>query len=234
MAKQSVLIVEDEANVQELVDYNLVKEGFVVSHATSGEAALELVQRNRFDVIVLDLMLPGLDGLSVCQRLRKSPATQATPIVVLTARSDEADIVAGLNLGADDYVTKPFSPKVLVAAFARYLRRTLPPSTERAEAEPGNGVLEIHQLVIDPRRRRVLVSGEPVELTATEFDLLQLLASQPGVVFSRRQIIDGLHGVDSPTTDRTVDVQIGGLRKKLGVGGQHIDTVRAVGYRFRE
>jgi two-component system phosphate regulon response regulator PhoB len=234
MAKQSVLIVEDEPNVHQLVDYNLVKEGFSVAHAASGEAALELVREKQFDIIVLDLMLPGLDGLRVCQRLRKLPETRGTPVVVLTARNDEADIVTGLNLGADDYITKPFSPKVLVARIRAVLRRALPSPAEEGPSELDGGVLEIHQVMIDSRRRRVLVSGEPIELTATEFDLLLLLASQPGVVFSRRQIINNLHGADSPTTDRTVDVQVAGLRKKLGLAGQYIDTVRAVGYRFRD
>ncbi len=234
MARHTVLIVEDEDNIHELVGYNLVKEGFLVTHVTSGEAALEVVNQKHFDLILLDLMLPGLDGLSVCQRLKTSPSTQAIPIIMLTAKNEEPDIVAGLNLGADDYITKPFSPKVLVARIRAVLRRALPSQVAKGVADGAGAVVEIHELLIDRGRHSVSVAGEPIELTATEFDLLNLLAGQPGWVFTRRQIIDSLHGVDSPTTDRAVDVQIVGLRRKLGSAGQYIDTVRGVGYRFKE
>jgi two-component system alkaline phosphatase synthesis response regulator PhoP len=234
MPRHSVLIVEDEDDVRELVEYNLVNEGFLVTHVSSGEAALEVVDQKHFDLVVLDLMLPGLDGLSVCQRLRNSPNTRNTPIVMVTAKNEETDVLAGLNLGADDYITKPFSTKVLVARIRAVLRRAPPPQADKAPADQVRDVVEIHQVLIDPVRRCVAVGGKPVELTATEFDLLNLLAGQPGRVFTRRQIIDSLHGVGFPTTDRAVDVQIVGLRRKLGSAGQYVDTVRGVGYRFRE
>jgi two-component system phosphate regulon response regulator PhoB len=173
-------------------------------------------------------MLPGLDGLSVCKRLKQDPRTKEIPIVMVTAKGEESDIVAGLELGAEDYVTKPFSPKVLIARVRTVLRRMEKGAVGEDET------ISIHDLVIHPGRHEVLVDGKPVDLTYTEFRVLHYLARRPGWVFTRYQIVDAVHGQDYPVTERSVDVQIAGLRKKLGHAGQYIDTVRGVGYRFRE
>lgn len=174
-------------------------------------------------------MLPGADGFEICRRLGNNPETQQIPIVMLTAKGEEADIVTGLELGADDYITKPFSPKVLIARIRAILRRI------RMEPIEEEAPLTIHDLVIHPGRHEVLVNKKRADLTSTEFRLLYFLASRPGWVFTRYQIVDALHGEDYPVTDRSVDVQIVGLRKKLGdKAAKYIETVRGVGYRFRE
>ena len=228
MATGHILVVEDELDIQELLQYNLSREGYTVSCAATGEKGLRLAQTKRPDLIVLDLMLPGVDGLEVCRRLKKDPASESIPIVMLTAKGEESDIVAGLELGADDYVTKPFSTKVLVARIRAVLRRRSKPLGDKDE------IIRIHSLVIDPRRHEVLVGDEPVQLTYTEFRLLQVLAGRPGWVFTRYQIVDAIRGEDYPVTDRSVDVQVVGLRKKLGAAGKYIETVRGVGYRFKD
>jgi two-component system alkaline phosphatase synthesis response regulator PhoP len=196
--------------------------------ALSGEEALRLVRTEIPDLVVLDLMLPGIDGLEVTRRLKSDPNTKHLPIVMLTAKGEEADIVTGLELGADDYVTKPFSPRILVARVRAVLRRKV------KEAPEETSVIRIHDLIIDPRRHEVLVNGEPVVLTFTEFGILNYMARRPGWVFTRFQIVDAVKGEDYPVTDRSVDVQIVGLRKKLGPAGNYIETVRGVGYRFKE
>ena len=228
MARQTILVVEDESDILELITVNLAREGWRVVGAATGEEALESVRAEAPDLVVLDLMLPGLDGLEVCRLLRSDPRTAAVPVVMLTAKGEEADIVRGLELGADDYVTKPFSPKVLAARVRSVLRR-------RAEAAQRDGdVLKIQDLVIHPGRHEVLVRGEPVELTAGEFRLLQFLARRPGWVFTRSQIVQAVRGDGYPVTERAVDVQVFGLRRKLGDAESCIETVRGVGYRFRE
>ena len=228
MAKEKILAVDDEEDILELLRFNLSREGYQVSCASSGEEALRLVQSEIPDLIVLDLMLPGIDGLEVARRLKNDPNTKHIPIVMLTAKGEEADIVAGLELGADDYVTKPFSPRILVARVRAVLRRKV------QEAPKETSVIRIHDLVIDPRRHEVLVNGEPVQLTFTEFGILNYMARRPGWVFTRYQIVDAVRGEDYPVTDRSVDVQIVGLRKKLGPAGKYVETVRGVGYRFKE
>jgi two-component system phosphate regulon response regulator PhoB len=228
MAREHVLIVEDEEEIQELVAYNLSREGFRTSVAGSGEDALKKVRAERFDLIVLDLMLPGMDGLDVCRTLKKEEKTMAIPVIMLTAKGEESDIVAGLELGADDYIVKPFSPKILVARIKTVLRR------KSAEPIDDSQPLIIHDIVIHPGRREVLVKKHPVELTNMEFRVLHFLAGRPGWVFSRYQIVEGVRGDNYPVTDRSVDVLIVGLRKKLGSAGDYIETVRGVGYRFRE
>jgi len=201
----------------------------------SGEEALAVARAESPDLVVLALMLPGVDGLTVCRRLKSDPATPSIPIIILTAKGDEADIVKGLNLGADDYVTKPFSPRVLLARAEAVLRRASVAPAKQAEGrEEAPPVIEVRELVIDPQRHEVRVGGRPIELTSTEFRVLELLASRPGWVFTRHRIIDGVHGKDYPVTERAVDVQIVGLRKKLGVAGSYIEAVRGVGYRFKE
>ena len=228
MAKEKILVVDDEEDILELLRFNLSREGCQVSCASSGEEALRLVQSEIPDLVVLDLMLPGIDGLEVTRRLKSDPNTKHLPIVMLTAKGEEADIVTGLELGADDYVTKPFSPRILVARVRAVLRRKV------KEAPEETSVIRIHDLIIDPRRHEVLVNGEPVVLTFTEFGILNYMARRPGWVFTRFQIVDAVKGEDYPVTDRSVDVQIVGLRKKLGPAGKYIETVRGVGYRFKE
>ncbi|MGA2064657.1 MAG: response regulator transcription factor [Thermoguttaceae bacterium] len=236
MMKKSVLIVEDDEDIRELVSYHLLKEGYQVAGVASGEEALALAEAQPPDLILLDIMLPGMDGMAVCQKLRASPKAAATAIMMLTAKGEETDIVRGLNLGANDYVTKPFSPKVLLARVRAVLRRGAVPAAPAADphqADRGE-VIEIHDLVIHPGRHEVRVEGKVVPLSSTEFRVLQFLASRPGWVFSRQQILDGVHGDNYAITDRAVDVQIVGLRKKLGSAGRYIETVRGVGYRFKE
>jgi len=228
MAKERILVVDDEEDILELVKYNLAREGYRVECVTSGEDALKAARSSPPDLIVLDLMLPGLGGLEVCKILKKDSKAAGVPIVMLTAKGEEADIVAGLELGADDYVTKPFSPRVLVARVRAVLRRKAEAPLDEAE------VLRTGDLVVDPRRHEVLAKGKRVELTHTEFRILHLLARRPGWVFTRYQIVDAVRGEDYPVTDRSVDVHIVNLRKKLGACGQYVETVRGVGYRFKD
>jgi len=232
MVRQSVLVVEDDEDIRELVGYNLLKEGYQVAGVASGEDALTAVESKTPDLILLDIMLPGLDGLRVCRKLKENPKFQSIPIIMLTAKGEEPDIVAGLNMGADDYVAKPFSPKVLLARIQAVLRRAETDHDVSREEEEGE-VVEIQDLIIHPGRHEVFVCGKPVELTATEFRLLHFLAHRPGWVFTRQQILDGVHGDNYAITDRAVDVQIVGLRRKLGAVGDYIETVRGVGYRFK-
>jgi len=228
MAKEKILVVDDEEDILELVRYNLVREGYQVTGALSGEEALKKARTQVFNVIVLDLMLPGIDGLEVTKKLKANEKTRNIPIVMLSAKGEEADIVTGLELGADDYITKPFSPRVLVARVRAALRRRID------KPEDDTAVIHIHELEIHPGRRSVIAGGNPVELTYSEFQVLYVLARRPGWVFTRGQIVDAVRGDDYPVTDRSVDVQIVGLRKKLDTYGKYIETVRGVGYRFRE
>jgi len=228
MSREKVLVIDDEEDILELVKYNLAKEGYRVTGVLSGEQALTKAKEEMPDVVLLDLMLPGLDGLEVCRRLKNNPATAQIPIVMLTAKGEDADIVTGLELGADDYVTKPFSPRVLLARIRAVLRR------KRLEESDEGAVVTVHDLTINPSRHEVLVGGKPMALTATEFRILHFLARRPGWVFSRDQIISAVKGDDYPVTERSVDVQIVGLRKKLGDVGNLIETVRGVGYRLKE
>ena len=228
MTKERILVVDDEEDILELVRYNLTKEGYQVTGTLSGEEALKKARAEAFDLIVLDLMLPGIDGLDVAKRLKTDEKTRNIPIVMLSAKGEEADIVTGLELGADDYITKPFSPRVMIARVRTALRR------QTRMPDDDTSVVHIHDLEIHPGRRSVLAGGNPVDLTYTEFQVLYILARRPGWVFTRSQIVDAVRGDDYPVTDRSVDVQIVGLRKKLGSLGKYIETVRGVGYRFRE
>ena len=228
MAKEKILVVDDEEDILELLRFNLSREGYQISCAASGEDALSLVRSEIPDLIVLDLMLPGMDGLEVTRRLKNNLSTKDIPIVMLTAKGEEADIVTGLELGADDYITKPFSPRILVARVRAVLRRNV------KEAPDETSALRVHDLVIHPGRHEVVVEDKPVDLTFTEFGILNYLARRPGWVFTRFQIVDAIRGGDYPVTDRSVDVQIVGLRRKLGPAGKYIETVRGVGYRFKE
>ena len=228
MEKPKILVVEDEAPIQELLQFNLERKKYRVKVVDSGEQALTVVGTYMPDLILLDIMLPGADGLEVCKQIKANSKTVAIPIIMLTALSEEADIVTGLELGADDYVTKPFSPSVLLARVKAALRRT------HTEDSANTEISSIHGIDIDVARYKVTVDGNEITLTSTEFKVLQLMAGQAGRVFTRYQIVDAVHGDDYPVTDRSVDVQIVGLRKKLGDAGQYIETVRGIGYRFKE
>ncbi len=228
MARERILVVEDEEDIQELMRYNLGKEGYDVICVDDGESALKKVKSKKPDLIILDLMLPGIDGLTVCKQLRADTDTRDIPVVMLTAKGEEADVVSGLEVGADDYVTKPFSPRVLLARIRAVLRR------KAAAAPDAEAVIRRGDIEIDPVRHRALVKDEPVDLTFTEFRVLEFLARRPGVVFNRYQIVDAVRGEDYPVTDRSVDVQIVGLRKKLKNCSHYIETVRGVGYRFKD
>jgi two-component system alkaline phosphatase synthesis response regulator PhoP len=228
VAKEQILIVDDEEDLLELVRYNLSKEGYRVTCVATGEEAMKAARSQLPDLIVLDLLLPSVDGLEVCKLLKGDPKTKHIPIVMLTAKSEESDVVTGLELGADDYITKPFSPRVLLARIKAALRG-------RSKRDGDESVaIKIHELVIHPGRHEVLVSGDPVALTFTEFRLVHFLAQRPGWAFTRAQIVDAVKGEDYPVTERSVDVQVAGLRKKLGDCGHYVETVRGVGYRFKE
>jgi len=227
MRKETILVVDDEEDILELVRFHLSREGFSVVSAETGEEAWRKVKENPVDLMVIDLMLPGMDGLELTRRLKNDAQTRAIPVVMLSAKGEEADIVTGLELGADDYITKPFSPRVLLARVRAVFRRRAAPPLD-------SDVIRIHGLTIDRGRRTLTIEEQWIDLTFTEFQVLAFLAGRPGWVFTRSQIVDAVRGDDYPVTDRSVDVQIVGLRKKLGELGQLIETVRGVGYRFKE
>ena len=232
MGKITILVVEDEAAIQQLVSYNLIKAGFHVTCADNGEEALECLLHETIDCVLLDLMLPGMSGLEVCETIRRKSDKDGRyiPIVMLTAKGEEEDIVEGLEYGADDYITKPFSPKVLIARIKAVLRRGY---ERQKQEEDDQGTIVVGELEINKGRHEVMLQGELLHLTMTEFGILALLASKPGWVFSRQQIIDSVRGYDFLITPRAIDVQIFGLRKKMGDFGKLVETVRGVGYRFK-
>lgn len=229
MAKEKVLLIEDDEDIQELIRYNLDREGYDIQSAVSAEDGLMLASSWEPDIILLDLMLPGMDGLDACRQLKDKDTTSKIPVIMVTAKGEESDIVLGLELGADDYIVKPFSPKVLVARVRRSLRRGSK-DTDGGEGAP----IDQHDIYIHPGRREVRAGEESISLTFTEFNILLFLARRPGWVFTRTQIVDAVKGDDYHVTDRAVDVHILGLRKKLGDHGDVIETVRGVGYRFKE
>jgi two-component system phosphate regulon response regulator PhoB len=228
MSKINILVVEDDEDILELVRYNLRREGYQVSAASTGEEAIKTARSRPFDLFLLDLLLPGIDGLDLCKILKNDSKTAHVPIIMVTAKGEEADIVAGLELGADDYVTKPFSPRVLIARVRAVLRRKV------VGVSDSTSPIKIDDMIIHPGRREVVVKGKPLDLTYTEFQLLYHLANKPGWVFTRYQIVNAVRGDDYPVTDRSVDVQVVGLRRKLGSYGKLIETVRGVGYRFSD
>ena len=230
MSKERILVVEDEEDILAMVHFNLIKAGFRVECATTGEEGFARARDIRPDLVLLDLMLPGMDGTDVCRRLRKAADTADIPIIMLTAKGEEHDVVKGLELGADDYIPKPFSPQVLLARIQAVLRRRVRSGTDPESQHP----ITVGELYNHRGRNKVEAAGENVDLTYTEFQLLLLLAGRPGWVFSRSQIVDAIHGEGYAVTDRAVDVQIVGLRRKLGECGKYIETVRGVGYRFQE
>ena len=228
MSRQSVLVVEDEEDIMEVIRFNLEKEGYEVNQALSGEKALQVIENNLPSLILLDLMLPGINGLDLCRIFKQNDRTKAIPVIMLTAKSEDADIVAGLEMGAEDYITKPFSPRVLVARVRTILRRR-----ERG-VKDDSSVIQVEGMQIHPGRHEVTMGDNVVDLTPSEFRILHYLARRPGWVYSRDQIIDAIRGHGYVVTDRAIDVQVVGLRKKLGDYGKLIETVRGIGYRFRD
>lgn len=228
MARELILIVEDEPDTLELIRFNLAREGYRINTALTGDLGLKSARQEPPSLIVLDLMLPQIDGLTVCRMLKADPKVQHVPIIMLTCKGEETDIVTGLEVGADDYIIKPFSPKVLVARVRAILRKKLKGDDET------KAPLRVHNLAIHPGRHEVLIDGSSVNLTFSEFSILNLLARRPGWVFSRDQILNEIRGEEAYVTDRSIDVLLVGLRKKLGESGTLIETVRGVGYKFRE
>lgn len=229
MPRETILIVDDEEDIIELIKYNLKSEGYTILTAMTGEEAIKIAKNSQPDLLVLDLMLPGIDGLEVTRHLKKEEMTMDIPIVMVTAKGEESDIVTGLELGANDYISKPFSPKELVARIRAILRR-------RQKTTPGDPprIRQEGDMMIDRARHIVTIEGQMVDLTLSEFDLLSFLADKKGWVFTRGQIVDAIRGENYAVTERSVDVIIVGLRKKLKQYAAHIETVRGVGYRFKE
>ncbi len=227
MAKETILIVDDEEDIIELIKYNLKNEGYSILKAQTGEQAIKIANRSHPDLIVLDLMLPGIDGLEVTKYLKNNEQTNDIPIVMLTAKGEESDIVTGLELGASDYISKPFSPKVLIARIRAILRRRKKTSLDSQVKQEGD-------LIIDRTQYEVTINGIKVNLTLSEFELLSFLADNKGWVFTRGQIVDAIHGENYAVTQRSIDVIIVGLRKKLKNYASAIETIRGVGYRFKE
>ena len=225
--QRRILLVEDENDIAELVERHLRREGCEVERFADGEEAVRAARQRPPDVLILDIILPGLDGFEICKAFRRDPDLERVPILMLSARDEEVDIVTGLELGADDYLAKPFSPRVLVARVRNLLRRR-----SAAERRSPDGGLRVGDIEIDPDRHEARVGGEPLLLTRSEFRILHLLCGRPGRVRTRAEILDGVGG--GPALERTVDVHIASLRRKLGPLGDSIETVRGVGYRLRE
>jgi two-component system phosphate regulon response regulator PhoB len=231
MSGEYILVVEDDENIKELLQFNLENAGYDTSCVTSGEKALLNIGTRRPGIIILDPMLPGVDGLAICRQLKEDEATSKIPIIMLTAKGEEEDIIKGLELGADDYITKPFSVKILLARIKAVLRRK---NQEETREFIKNEAINIHELVINPKKHMVLAQGEKIELTLTEFKILYYMARHAGWVLTRYQIVEAVRGSDYHVSDRSVDVLVFGLRKKLGEYGRYIETVHGVGYRFKE
>jgi len=225
--KARILIVEDDASLAEVLDYNLSQEGYDTQVARDGQQGLRELRRCRPDLVILDLMLPMIEGLEVCKALRADPTTQDAAVLMLTARSEESDELVGFSVGADDYVTKPFSVKVLLQRINALLRRKRQDGADR-------DVVVSQGIMIDRRRRRATAGDRPLDLTPSEFGLLAALVRQPGRAFSRSELIDLALGDDAIVLERTIDVHIRALRKKLAAYGELIETVRGVGYRLRD
>lgn len=229
MGKRKIVIVEDEPDILEVLVYNLRREGFEVFNAQNGTTGLSIINKEVPDLVLLDLMLPGTDGIEICRKLKNDPRTQGVLIIMVTAKGEESDIVLGLGVGADDYITKPFSPKELIARVKAVLRRGA------LEAKPGEKeLIEFGDLLIDTNKYKVVLRGEEIKLTATEFRLLHYLASNPGRVFSREQLLSRALGDDAVVVDRNIDVHIRGIRKKMNMDSPLIETIRGVGYRFKD
>ena len=223
--KSKILVVEDEQDIRDLLVFNLQKNGFNVRAVDNGEKALSLIRTDNFDLILLDLMIPGISGFDLTRILKNDDETSEVPIIMLTAKGEESDIVKGLEIGAQDYITKPFSLKVLMARISKVIQN-------KNKSINNKGIIEFSALLINIKSREVIVEGKSIDLTFTEFEILKLLASHSKWVYTRTEIIDQVRGDNYIVTDRTIDFQIVGLRKKLGSYGKCIKTVRGVGYRF--
>lgn len=234
--KTTILIIEDERDIRDVIAWNLKREGYAVLEAETAEKGLELIGRTAVDLVLLDMMLPGVDGLSALKSIRGSETTRDLPVLMVTARSEDADIVAGLELGADDYICKPFSPRVLIARIRARLREKdgLAAGANLATDGEGPRILQSNGIRIDSERHEVFLDDQALALSVTEFSLLAYLMANPGRVFSRQRIINALHGPDYPVTDRSIDVQVLSLRKKLGRASSFVETVRGVGYRWKD
>lgn len=229
MAVETIVVIEDEPDILEVLQYNLSREGYRVRCSRDGREGLALVQQNPPHLVLLDLMLPSLDGIELCRLLKQDPQTRGVPVIMVTAKGEESDVVLGLGMGADDYVSKPFSPRELIARVKAVLRRgRLAPAEEEKDRIEWDGV------VIDRRRHEVRVDGQAVDFTATQLRLLHFLASHPGRVFTRDHLISRVIGEDAVVIDRNIDVHVRAVRKKLGSHRDLIETVRSVGYRFRD
>lgn len=228
MNPSKVLVIEDESDIRELIHFHLLKENYHVLLAGDGEEGLRLTKKERPDLILLDIMLPKIDGLKVCQKIKANPQFKHIPIIIITAKGTEEDMVMGLDLGGDDYLTKPFSPKILMARIRSQLRKS------QSRQKEQNQLTQISGIQIDPIKRKVSTQGGEIKLTYGQFQILHILTQKPGQVFSRSNIVDLVRGENHAITDRSVDVQIVLLRKKLGLQGNLIETVRGVGYRFKD
>jgi len=228
MSKAVILIIEDDPEIQELLSHSMLREGWKLLHAKTGEEGLKLLQNKKVDCILLDIMLPGIDGLKVLKKIKEIEQCKNIPVIMTTAKGEETDIVTGLELGADDYVVKPYSLKVLIARIRAGLRRL-----EEGDTKTDVTSWQQGELKLDAARHTAFYGDKQLDLFVTEFELLKHFLSNPDIVFSRNQIIAAIRGPDYPVTDRSVDVQILGLRKKLGEAGDMIETIRGVGYRFR-
>ena len=231
MKKEKILIVDDEKDIIELIQYNLEKEGYVVNHAFSGEQCLVYIKSEIPDLILLDLMLPEINGIEVCKILKKDSATSKIPIIMLTAKGEDIDIILGLELGADDYITKPFNTRELLARVKAILRRV---ENDGSLIFKEKDIINFNDLIIDSIKHQVTLKNTPLDLTSTEFNLLKFLASHPGKVFTRKQLLDQIWSENSFIVDRAVDVHIRRLRQKLLTASEYIITIRGVGYRFKE
>ncbi len=233
MRRGNILVVEDDEDIQQLVLFNLSKAGYLVKCVDSGEEALQQIGAEKPDIILLDIMLPGMSGLEVCRAIRRINSIKEIPVIMLTSKGEDEDIVAGLDIGADDYITKPFSPRIIVARINTVLRRKNQTQYQNPPSEESRIVVD--SLVIDPEKYSVQINGIPVELTLTEFNILTLIAKRPGWVFTRQQIINATRGHESfAVSMRAIDVHIFGLRKKIREFGARIEAVRGIGYRFKD
>ncbi|MFH0754484.1 MAG: response regulator transcription factor [Candidatus Omnitrophota bacterium] len=229
MDKKKILIVEDEKDIARLIQYNLDKAGYVCETAVSGEAGLSLLDKHPFDLVILDVMLPGVDGLDVCRRIKQNPELRHIPVMMLTAKGEEVDRIVGLELGADDYVVKPFSPRELTLRIKAVLRRS-----KSVTDQDDEDVLKAGALVLDRQKHRVTANGKDVVLTAMEFKLLAILMERRGRVQNRDKLLNDVWGIEADVYTRTIDTHVRRLRSKLGNCGDLIETVVGVGYRFRQ
>jgi len=229
MERERIVVIEDEDDILEVIEHNLSREGYAVFSATNGGDGLQMVKSKTPDLVLLDLMLPGMDGIEVCRKLKSNNSTKHIPIIMVTAKGEESDIVLGLGIGADDYVVKPFSPKELVSRVKAVLRRGLPKDSEETKER-----IVHDEVSIDAGKYEVRIDGTPVNFTLTEFRILHLLASHPGRVFTRNVLLNSVIGDDAIVVDRNIDVHIRAVRKKLGKYRDFIETIRGVGYRFHD